>query len=43
MLTKIISNSLRTTESYKFRLDAFHKTRILAEILWEFLDNFQKI
>ena len=28
MLTKIVSNSLKTTESYKFRQDAFHKTRI---------------
>ena len=29
MLTKIVSNSLETMESYKFRQDAFYKTRIL--------------
>ena len=30
MLTKIVSNSLKTTESYKFRQDAFYKTRIFG-------------
>ena len=29
MLTKIVSNSLKTTDSYKFRQDASYKTRIL--------------
>ena len=43
MLTKIVSNSLKTTESYKTREDAFDKTRTFWEILCEFSDNFQKI
>ena len=42
MLTKIVSNYLKTTESYKFQQDAFHKTRILGEILWSFWTIFRK-
>ena len=43
MLTEIVSNSLKTTESYKFRQDAFHKTRIFwgnsLEVFGQFSEN----
>ena len=39
MLTKIVSNSLKTTESYKTRQDAFDKTCIF----WEFFVSFWTI
>ena len=42
MLTKIVSNSLKTTESYKFRQDAFHKTRIFGKFFGSFWTIFRK-
>ena len=47
VLTKLVSNSLTTTESYKFRKYAFHKTRIFLVnslgVFGQFSENTQKI
>ena len=42
MLTKIVSNSLKTMESYKIRQDAFDRTRILREFFVSFRAIFRK-
>ena len=41
MLTKIVSNSLKTTESYKTRQDAFEKLLFFGKF-FEFSDSFRK-
>ena len=45
MLTEIVSNSLKTMESYQFWQDAFHKTHILGGnflgVFGQFLENLK--
>ena len=42
MLTKIVSNSLETAESYKTQQDDFDKTRILEKFFASFQTIFRK-